>query len=79
MMRVGASYLLDLHILELFYPVPCVALANLSKSLVLVTSLLHVFQMEKIEPRLLGIVPACCKVRGQRLHTNEASRYINEQ
>lgn len=59
-----------LHIFELLHSVLCVSLADLSKGLILVTSLLHIFQVKQIQPCLLGIITALSKVRGQRLQIN---------
>lgn len=62
---------LDLHILKLFHSVLCVSQADLSESLVLVTALFYVFQVEEIQPCLLGIITGQCKVSGQRLKGNK--------
>ena len=57
----------NLHVLKLFNSVLCVPLADLSKSLVLVTALLYIFQMKEIQSSLLGIVTGCSQISGQRL------------
>lgn len=67
---------LDLHILKLFHSVLCVAQTDLSKGLVLVTPLFYVFQMEEIQPGLLGIVTGRCKVRGQGLNGKQENSSI---
>ncbi len=59
---------LNLHVFELFDSVLCVSLADLSKSLVLVTALLYIFQMEEIQSSLLGIITGGGQVGGQGLN-----------